>query len=283
MKKAKLLVGLLALTAAALFPLSSASKSAAKGDTVTLSKSNTLILAGVVDGKTAASVINGVRDLDADKSASKKPIYLFLSTPGGSIQAGLDIIEALKGSERQVNTITSFAASMGFQIAQNLGDRLILKSGTLMSHRASGGFEGEFGGQKPSQIDSRYSFWLDRLNEMDEQTVLRTKGKQTLESYQKQYASEMWLTGTKAVDQGYADKAVTVKCDETLVGATTHTINFLGMEINYDLDNCPLNSTPMNIHVAGVYTAEYQGRVAKLFLEDYAQKMHNVVRNYGVF
>ena len=140
-----------------------------------------------------------------------------------------------------------FAASMGFQIIQNLDDRLILKNGVMMSHRAAGGFEGSFGGTKPSQIDSRYQFWLDRVRELDEQTVSRTKNKQTYESYTKEYANEMWLTGTKSVQEGYSDEVVLVKCDSTISGTSKHSADFMGFQVSYELDNCPLNTAPMNV------------------------------------
>lgn len=240
---------------AVLLPVSSMSKTKQESaDFITLSKSNTISLNSQVDGESTTAIISQAKDLDAALSSGflsdkKAPIYLFLNTPGGSIQSGLEMIEALNGIGRPVNTITLFAASMGFQIAQNLGDRLILKSGILMSHRASGGFEGQFGGQYPSQIDSRYALWKTRLDEMDKQTVSRTKGKQTLESYQKQYASEMWITGTQSVEQGYADRVVTIKCDKTLNGTTAHEVSFMGMPVEYELDNCPINTSPIRVHL----------------------------------
>jgi ATP-dependent protease ClpP protease subunit len=251
-KKGKILVGLLVLAISALIPLSTQSKDASS-DTVVLSKDNVVILNQPVTGQSVASVLQKAKDLDKPQSfiarmtGKKKPIYLFLNTPGGSIQAGLELIEGIHGLNRPVNTITLFAASMGFQICQNLGERLILNNGVLMSHRASGGVEGEFGGQSPSQIDSRYGFWLSRLNELDKQTVKRTNGKQTLESYQKMYATEMWRTGSQSVEQGYADRIVRVNCDSSLDGVSTHEIEFMGFHIEYDLSNCPLNTAPMNV------------------------------------
>lgn len=255
MKQMKYVIGLAILGLVSVLPASSSS-SDAKPQSVILSKDNVIVLNTQVDGESTAAVISKAKELDSalsglkEKVSGKKPIYIFLNTPGGSIQSGLEMIEALNGLGRPVNTITLFAASMGFQIAQNLGERLILKNGVLMSHRAKGAFEGEFGGQTPSQVDSRFALWNSRINELDQKTVSRTNGKQTLESYRKQYANEMWLTGNQSVDQGYADKVVNVKCDKTLDGVTTHELSFFGIPIKYDLDNCPLNTSPMNVRVA---------------------------------
>lgn len=266
MKTNKVIVGAALALLMALVPASSLSKDTKK-ETVVLSKSNTIVLNSEVDGESTGKVIAKAKELDKELNSSlkgkftgnsRKPLYLFLNTPGGSIQSGLELIEALQGIGRPVNTVTLFAASMGFQIAQALDERLILKNGVLMSHRAYGGFEGEFGGSAPSQIDSRYSLWKDRMDELDAQTVARTKGKQTMESYQKQYASEMWLTGAKSVAQGYADREVLVRCDETLTGTTQHELMFMGIiRVVYELDNCPINTAPMNIQIGFITTRGY--------------------------
>jgi ATP-dependent Clp protease, protease subunit len=257
MKQMKYIIGLVIVGLVSVLPASSSNiKASSNTDSVVLSKDNVIVLNTQVDGESTAAVISKAKELDLalsglkERYTGKKPLYIFLNTPGGSIQSGLEMIEALNGLGRPVNTITLFAASMGFQIAQNLGDRLILRNGVLMSHRAKGGFEGEFGGQFPSQVDSRFALWNSRINELDQKTVGRTNGKQTLESYRKQYANEMWLTGSQSVAQGYADKVVNVKCDKTLDGVTTHELSFLGIPIQYDLDNCPLNTSPMNIRIS---------------------------------
>lgn len=248
-------VVLTVLTATVLFSTTSYSKGDEQ-DSITLSKNNTLVLNSEVDGESVSSLISNARKMDEEMSSgtgrlgAKKPIYLFLYTPGGSIQAGLELIEALKGINRPVNTVTLFAASMGFQIAEALNDRLILKNGVLMSHHASGQFEGSFGGVHPSQLDSRYQLWLDRVRELDEQVVARTKGKQTYESYIAQYDHEMWLGGNKSVAQGYADKVVSVRCDSTLDGVTTKEASFMGLKILYDLDVCPINTAPQNVCIS---------------------------------
>jgi ATP-dependent protease ClpP protease subunit len=239
----KIIIGLMTISAVLAYPLVSAGKSDAK-DRIVLTENNTVNLNGPITNESVAAAISELQKLD---SRSKKPIYLFIYSPGGSIQAGLELIEAARGMNRPVETITLFSASMAFQTVQNLGTRYILKNGILMSHRAAGGFEGSFGGQAPSQIDSRYGFWLQRIKELDEQTVSRTNGKQTLASYQKQYASETWLTGTQSVEQGYADAIVTVHCDKSLNGTVAHEVNFMGMGISYETSNCPLITSPLRV------------------------------------
>jgi len=247
------LVGLSVLVAIVLYPLASVGKSTDKGG-LEFNEDNLVTIRGEVSEESVAQAINTLRSLDAQTSrfGKNKPIYLFLDTPGGDIQAGLELIEAAEGLKRPVHTVTLFAASMGFQIAQNMGNRYILKNGVLMSHRAAGGFQGSFGGKNPSQLDSRYSFWLKRIEELDQQTVKRTNGKQTLESYRKQYADEMWLTGTQSVEQGYADQVVSVRCSDTLSGSDGHDVNFMGFRVHYETSKCPIITSLQNIAIGSL-------------------------------
>jgi len=266
-----------------LFPLSSLIKPV-NNDQVVLTKDNLVVLSGEINGDISGEIISKAKDLGNRRLSAGKPVYLFLNTPGGSIQTGLEMIEALKGLDRPVSTVSLFAASMGFQVVQALGERLVLKNGVLMSHRAAGQFEGYFGGQRPSQLDNRYNLWLSRLTELDEQTVNRSNGKQTLQSYQKAYADELWLTGAQAVENGYADRVVTVKCDSSLDGVTSHSTDFLGLKIVYDLDNCPINTSPMNVRISSPTEKELsresivETRIR--FMEQYVNKHRSVVPMY---
>lgn len=215
-------------------------------DQTVFRSSNTVIINEEVSAETVAKWILQVRKLDAQGPASA-PIYLAIYSPGGSISDGMAFNEALKGTRRPIVTVTMFAASMAFQIVQNAGERQILSTGILMSHRAKGQFEGEFGGQDPSQLDSRYQLWKDITNAFDQKTVERTKGKQTLAGYQKAYVSELWRVGQRAVDEGYADKVVTASCDESLNGVEEHTAEFMGMKVNYATSKCPLITGALNV------------------------------------
>ncbi len=291
--KNKLFLCLLAITAVLLIPLTSVSKE--KGEkSINLTSSNLLVLNSEVTGDSVSQVITQAKKLDEKLSASehfgsKAPLYLFLNTPGGDIQAGLELIESLKGLGRPIHTITLFAASMGFQIAQNLDTRYILDKGQLMSHRAAGQFTGSFGGASPSQLDQRYHLWLQITKELDETTVARTKGKQTLDSYQKAYSNELWMTGHESVEGGYADEITRVRCDKSVTGTSSHTAEFLGLKIVYELDKCPLNTSPTNIHMSmgpGI-TDEYVRHVKDQFLSSFEQRATTpvvVYQNlYGVY
>jgi ATP-dependent Clp protease protease subunit len=213
---------------------------------IKLTKDNVLVLDEAFTGPSVAKLIQEARQKDADLK-SGYPMYLFLNTPGGSIQAGLELIEALKGLNRPIHTVTLFAASMGWQLLQHLGDRYVLNYGRLMSHKARGQIGGEFGGG-PSQLDSRYGLWLRTIDLMDKQTVKRTNGKKTLKKYRSEYDNELWLNGAEAVEHGYADEVITVQCDKALDEKTRDsTISFFGMRINLTMSGCPIITYPVSV------------------------------------
>lgn len=213
---------------------------------IKLTADNTAVLRSSFNSSSVSKLKQDLLELNANLK-SGYPIYLVLYTPGGSIQKGLELFEFVKGLNRPVHTITIFAASMGFQTVQSLGERYILNYGVLMSHKARGGFQGEFGGGL-SQLDSRYGLWLRRVDMLDKVTVKRTNGKQTLKSYRASYDNELWLNGPEAVAQGYADDIATVSCDVTLTSKTIDQTFDLGFfRITASFSGCPLLTAPVGI------------------------------------
>lgn len=209
--------------------------------TVELTDQNTLSLNGPVDGSSMQSLMLGLKELNKIKTS--EPIYLLVNSPGGSIYDGFDFIRFAKTSQRPIHTVTIFAASMGFQIVQALGNRYVTNFSTLMSHKASGGFKGEF----PGQLDSRYAHVMSHLIEQDKEVVSRTKGKQTLESYAQLIQNEYWANSSKAIKDGFADEEVTVSCDKSLEGSKWQTIQTAFGDVDVEFAACPLISEPLSV------------------------------------
>lgn len=242
--KTLLLTGMLGLSTIAHAKKNKAVKTATSTQKteIVLTSDNTLIMDDVMMDDTVAKVMAKAQELDS-KLKSGYPLYLVLYTPGGSIQAGLELITFLNGLNRPVHTITQFAASMGFQTVQGLGKRYITHFGTLMAHKASGAFRGEF----PGQIDSRYVYYIKRLNEMDRITASRSRGQLTVKSLQALYENEYWVDGFDAVKIGLADEVINIRCDQSLSGTRKMNIESYFGSVELTLSACPTIMGPLEV------------------------------------
>lgn len=186
------------------------------------------------------------------KLRKDEAIYIVMDSGGGSIAAGLEAIDNLASLNRPVHTITMFGASMAFQTAQGLGDRLVTPSGVLMSHNGWGGFFGEFG-NKNSQLGNRYNFWTKRIERLDRNTASRTNGKYTFDSYRELYENEYWCEGVDCVEDGFADEVVAPMCDASLSGETftKEKVSFFGLDISisYKRSKCPLITGQYDVQI----------------------------------
>ncbi len=211
---------------------------------ITLTEQNTMSLNGAVDSESVTGLMTKLQELNSIDT--QEPIYLVINSPGGSVYDGFDFIRFALTSKRKIHTITLFSASMGFQIAQSLGTRYVAKYSTMMSHRVSGGIQGE----APGSMDTRLQHLMTHILEQDTLVVSRTKGKQTLQSYANLIRDEYWANSSKAINDGFADEEVLVECDKSLEGTVNRNINVFILTLNVVFSKCPLITAPISFSVA---------------------------------
>lgn len=226
--------------------LVAASKPVSKPEvTLVLNKDNTASLALPITEATATILQQEL--LALDKVKTNEPIYLTLNSPGGSIPDGMRVVQTAQGLRRQVHTITIFSASMSFVISQLLETRYGLQTGVFMAHPATvQGVSGTVPGTFRSEADNIIS----ALNQLSELIAVRSG--RGLQEYNQMVANELWMRGQGAIDLGFADQIVNVRCDESLQGeASPKIINLGPFTVNVVFDKCPLITDPLRASLDG--------------------------------
>lgn len=243
-------------------------------EVITLTKENTVTFRGEVTGQKVAET----QLLLMKKSATLahgSTVYLVLDTPGGSVHDGNQLMDTIKALPIKVKTITVFAASMGFHFVQNLDERLILPSGTLMSHRAS---IGRTGGEIPGELIVRLNHLLAVLTGMD--AVAAQRMGIDLASYQSLIRDEYWVSGQAAVDQKAADRVVLAKCDSSLMGTTKELlIVFMGIKVYGIMSECPVVSGILGIEIDGARNESDKEKILSL-IHLYKTDKSEFIRNH---
>lgn len=109
-----------------------------------LLKERIVFVTGGVDDHMANLVVAQLLFLEAEDP--KKDIFLYVNSPGGSVTAGLSIVDTMNHIKPDVATVcTGMAASMGSIILSQgaKGKRAILPNAEVMIHQPWGGVQGQ--------------------------------------------------------------------------------------------------------------------------------------------
>lgn len=130
-----------------------------------LLKERIIFVTGQIEDYMANLIVAQLLFLEADDP--KKDIFLYINSPGGSVTAGLSIIDTMHHIKPPVATVcVGMAASMGSLILSQgaKGKRFVLPNAEVMIHQPSGGAYGQ-----ASDIDITAKHILktrDKLNKM---------------------------------------------------------------------------------------------------------------------
>lgn len=236
-----------------------------------LSDKNTVILRGEINAMSVAKVQEEVLKKSAALGINDT-IYLFLDTPGGEIESGEHLIDTLHSIPQRVNTITFFAASMGFVLVQSQNTRYILPSGVLMSHRARiSGAQGQI----PGEFIVEAADALHNIKTIEGMCSKRMG--LTLEKYEQVIRDEYWVTGADAVQQNAADRLALINCDSSLLSKNTYVQvqTFFGA-VALQFNNCPNVTGPTAVGFQNNIPVNKQEEAAKEAIENY-YKLRNKV------
>jgi ATP-dependent Clp protease protease subunit len=134
----------------------------------------------------------------------KSDIFLYINSPGGSVDSGMAIYDTMQFIPNDVVTVgMGLAASMGqFLLAAGTkGKRYALPHARIMMHQPSGGIGGSASDIK---IQAEQSLLLKKqLNELQAHHT-----GQTLEQIEIDSDRDRWFTPTQAQEYGFIDHVV---------------------------------------------------------------------------
>lgn len=161
-----------------------------------------IFLGGGIDDHTANLIIAQLLYLDHEDS--KKDIYLYINSPGGSVTAGLAIIDTMNFIKSNVSTIcVGIAASMGALILSSgqKGKRFSLPNSEVMIHQVMGGTEGQ---ASDIAINAKHILRTkDTLNK-----ILAQNTNKKIDQVEKDSDRDYWMTSDEAKKYGIIDDII---------------------------------------------------------------------------
>ena len=158
---------------------------------------------GAIDFDTARNVISLIHYLAHDNPAAK--ITLNIMSPGGSVHAGLAIIDAARACSCPIETVGyGLCASMGAMIlacAAPKGSRLLLPNTEVMIHQVLSGVQGQ---QTDIQIEANHL--ASMRNRLDQ--LLAEACEKTPEEITTLTERNSWLSAEEAIQAGIADTII---------------------------------------------------------------------------
>lgn len=167
-----------------------------------LLKENIIFLGGPIDDHVANIVIAQLLFLQSEDP--KKDIYLYINSPGGSVTAGLAIIDTMNHIKNDVNTVcVGIAASMGAVILSSgtKGKRLILPNSEVMIHQPLSGVEGQ---ASDIAITAKH---IIKTKENINKILSKNTG-QTIAQVEKDVDRDFFMSAEEAKKYGIVDKII---------------------------------------------------------------------------
>jgi ATP-dependent Clp protease protease subunit len=164
-----------------------------------------IFLGGPIDDNVANIVIAQLLFLEAEDP--KKDITLYINSPGGQIQSGLAIVDAMHHIKPDVATVCmGMAASMGATILSQgkKGKRFALPNSEIMIHQPLTGVEGQ---ASDIQITANH---ILRLKEKLTHMMADATG-QDYKKVEKDKDRDYWMTAEEAKKYGIVDQILKPK------------------------------------------------------------------------
>jgi ATP-dependent Clp protease protease subunit len=170
-----------------------------------LLKDRVIMLHTDVNEHTASVIVAQLLFLEAENP--DKDINFYINSPGGSVIAGLSILDTMNFIKSDVSTIVmGQAASMGSLLASAgaKGKRFMLPSARHMIHQVSSGTRG-------TAIDMKIALEETlALNRYLTEIYVKNTG-QTFEKLEQDMSRDKYMSAQDSIDYGLADRIITTR------------------------------------------------------------------------
>lgn len=185
---------------------------------ILLTEKNSISLVGTVDEYSIQPIQDRIDELEDNEE-----LFIFIDSPGGSVFAGIGLVEELKTTKKKITCIARKAISMAFSIYQACPVRLATPMGILMQHRMGLGMQGN-----PDELTSRASAGsgLEHVLNLSDATRLQL----TLKDFEEKIRYEYWIIGEEAIlNAKAADGIVNVKRPKKVKEDKKQELKLLGL------------------------------------------------------
>lgn len=141
-------------------------------------------------------------DLEALKDADD--ITVHINSNGGDVYTSIAIHNALKGLDKNVSVVVDGVALSGGSVIAMAGDTIDMYPGSMMMiHKVSAFAYGMYNADELSKIEKA-------CDAMDEAiaTIYSNRTGKTVDECRELMGNETWMTGAKAVENGFADNVI---------------------------------------------------------------------------
>lgn len=235
---------------------------------IELKDGNFLNVRGPFTGTSTSKWIDDIMKIESDE------IYVYISSPGGSVIDGhnfISVVEALEQSGKSIVCVGDVSISMAYVLLQYCPVRYIRPSSVLMQHQMSLGLQGPI-----ENVDSYFNFvksMKDTLNSHQASRMNLTK-----EEFESRINNDWWMHGLTAIENNAADDVAHVLCHPNLSNkkVTTTVQTFFG-PIDVVYSACPLARNPLEIKFSDSFldNKEAMDTITKIF------DMNNIFFNYN--
>lgn len=168
-----------------------------------LLKDRIIMVQGPVEDVMANAIVAQLLFLDAQ---GHEDIYMYINTPGGSVSAGLAIVDTMNFIKSDVQTIVmGVAASMGTIIASSgaKGKRSMLPNAEYMIHQPMGGTGG---GTQQTDMAIAAEHLLKTRHNLEQ--ILADNSGQSLDKVHADAERDNWMSAQETLDYGFIDTIV---------------------------------------------------------------------------